>query len=205
MAFRHSTMTLYSDQLGIAGHCIRIAIAEKGIATNVVYVDKNDLPVDLLEVNPYGSIPTLVDRDLMLYETTIIAEYLDERFPHPPLLPVYPVLRAKCRLIIHRIEQDWLTLIDKLEKNREIGASRKELKNQIVTITPIFSEAPYFLSEDFTLADCYLAPIFWRLRSLGINIPNGADFKSLHTYMNRIFTRESFKASLSPREIELVQ
>lgn len=203
MAFRHSTMTLYSDQLSVAGHCVRIAIAEKGIATNIVYVDKNALPADLLELNPYGSLPTLVDRDLMLYETSIIAEYLDERFPHPPLLPVYPILRAKCRLIIHRIEQDWLTLIDRLEKNHDAEISRKELRDQIITIAPIFNEAPYFLSEDFTLTDCYLAPIFWRLKSLSISIPNNPNFKSLYDYMNRVFTRESFKASLSSRELEL--
>ncbi len=206
MAFKHATMTLYSDPLSIASHNTRIAIAEKGITANIIYVDQNNPPDSLLELNPYNSIPTLIDRDLVLYETNIITEYLDERFPHPPLLPVYPVARAKCRLIINRIEKDWLTLVDKIEnsnKKSDIEIHRKELKEQIIAVAPLFSEAPYFLSEEFTLADCYLAPMFWRLGSLGVEISNNV--KSIHDYMKRVFSRESFRDSLSDKEIELVE
>jgi len=203
MALKHSTMTLYSDALDIASHRARIVLAEKGIAVNIIHVNRNNPPEDLLTLNPYNSLPTLVDRDLVLYETNIITEYLDERFPHPPLLPVYPVARAKCRLMIHRIEHDWLTLVDVIQKGKknESDDARKNLRGQLITIASVFSEAPYFLSEDFTLADCCLAPMLWRLKSLGIELP--PQTKPIYDYMDRIFPRESFQASLSELEREL--
>ncbi|HBY55458.1 MAG TPA: stringent starvation protein A [Coxiellaceae bacterium] len=203
MALKHSTMVLYSDALDIASHRTRIVLAEKGIAVNIIYVDSNNPPEDLLTINPYNTLPTLVDRDLVLYEAGIITEYLDERFPHPPLLPVYPVARAKCRLMIHRIEHDWLTLINIIQKGKknEADDARKNLRGQLITIAPVFSEAPYFLSEDFTLADCCLAPMLWRLISLGVELPSQT--KPIGDYMNRLFARDSFKASLSELEREL--
>lgn len=206
MAFKHSTMTLYSDQLEIDSHIARIALAEKGIAANIKYVDKSNPPESLTIVNPYNSLPTLVDRDLALYEVDIITEYLDERFPHPPLLPVYPVARAKCRLVIHRIRQDWLQLISRIEngyRKSEQEHLKKELKNQIIAVVQLFSEAPYFLSEEFTLADCYLAPIFWRLKSFEIIIP--PEVKAIHEYIYRVFSRESFKNSLSEKELGILE
>lgn len=204
MALKHSTMTLYSDALEIASHRARIALAEKGIAVNIIYVDSNNPPEDLITLNPYNSLPTLVDRDLVLYEPNIITEYLDERFPHPPLLPVYPVARAKCRLMIYRIEHDWLTLVTTIQssKKNEAEVARKDLSNQLVTVAPIFSEAPYFLSEDFSLADCCLAPMLWRLPSLNIELPS-SQTKPIHEYMKRIFARDSFQKSLSDLEREL--
>lgn len=203
MAFKHSTMTLYSDTLGIASHRTRIVLAEKGIAVNIIYVDSNNPPEDLLTINPYNSLPTLVDRDLVLYEANIITEYLDERFPHPPLLPVYPVARAKCRLMIHRMEHDWFTLITKIQKGKknEVDEARKDLRHQLITVAPVFSEALYFLSEDFSLADCCLAPMLWRLNSLGIELPTQT--KPIHDYTKRVFARDSFQASLSDLEREL--
>lgn len=192
-------MILYSDASNIASHRVRIVLAEKGIAVNIIYVDPNSPPEDLLTVNPYNSLPTLVDRDLVLYEPNIITEYLDERFPHPPLLPVYPVARAKCRLMIYRIENDWLTLIDAIKNGDE--EAQKELRNQLVSVAPIFAEAPYFLSEDFSLADCCLAPMLWRLKSLNIELPSQA--KPIHEYMERVFDRNSFKESLSDLEREI--
>ena len=203
MAFKHSTMILYSDASSIASHRVRIVLAEKGIAVNIIYVDTNNPPEDLLSINPYNSLPTLIDRDLVIYEANIITEYLDERFPHPPLLPVYPVARAKCRLMIYRIENDWLTLVTTIQtgKKNEADEARKELRSQLISIAPIFSEAPYFLSDDFSLADCCLAPMLWRLKSLGIVLPNQA--KPIHEYMKRVFNRESFKESLSDLEHEI--
>ncbi len=206
MAIKHSTMTLYSDQISIASHRTRIALAEKDIAVNIIYVDKDNPPEDLLTLNPYGSIPTLIDRDLVLYEPGIIAEYLDERFPHPPLLPVYPVARSKCRLVIHRIEQDWLQLITKIEscsQKSELISLRKELQDQLLSVIPLFNEAPYFLSEEFSLADCCLAPMFWRLKKLEIELPTRA--KPIIEYMKRVFARESFRDSLSDMETEMAE
>jgi len=203
MAFKHSTMTLYSDALNIASHRVRIVLAEKGIAVNIIYVDSNNPSEDLLTVNPYNSLPTLVDRDLVLYEPNIITEYLDERFPHPPLLPVYPVARAKCRLMIYRIENDWLTLVDAIQsgKKNESDEARKDLFSQLTSIAPVFDEAPYFLSDDFSLADCCLAPMLWRLKALEIELPPQA--KPINDYMKRIFARDSFQTSLSDSEREL--
>lgn len=203
MAFKHSTMTLYSDALNIASHKTRIVLAEKGIAVNIIYVDHNNPSEDLLTINPYNSLPTLVDRDLVLYEANIITEYLDERFPHPPLLPVYPVARAKCRLMIYRIERDWLSLIPAIQGDNKDKAdeARNSLRNQLITIAPVFAEAPYFLSEDFSLTDCTLAPMLWRLKSFGVELPNQA--KAIHEYMKRVFARSSFKSSLSDLEHEL--
>lgn len=203
MAFKHSTMTLYSDALNIDSHRVRIVLAEKGIMVNIIYVDHNHPSEDLLTINPYNSLPTLVDRDLVLYEASIITEYLDERFPHPPLLPVCPVARAKCRLMIYRMEHDWLTLVATIQagKKEEADEARKELRGQLITVAPIFAEAPYFLSEDFSLADCCLAPMLWRLKRLEIELP--AQAKSIHDYMKRVFARDSFQKSMSDLEREL--
>lgn len=203
MALKHSTMTLYSDPSTIASHRVRIVLAEKGIAVNIIYVDGNNPPEDLLTLNPYNSLPTIVDRDLVLYEPNIITEYLDERFPYPPLLPVYPVARAKCRLMIYRMEHDWLTLIATIQKGlkNEVTEARKELRNQLISMAPVFSEAPYFLSDDFSLADCCLAPMLWRLKSLGVELPQQT--KPIHDYMKRVFARHAFQESLSDSEREL--
>jgi stringent starvation protein A len=203
MVIKRSTMTLYSGTTDIASHRVRIVLAEKGVAVDILHIDQNNPPEDLLTLNPYGSVPTLVDRDLVLYETNVINEYLDERFPHPPLLPVYPIARAKCRLMIHRIESDWLSLIPIIQsgKKPECDEKRKSLRDQLLTIAPVFGEMPYFLNEDFSLVDCCIAAILWRLPSLGIEIP--ASIKTIHEYANRVFARDSFQASLSDQEREL--
>lgn len=205
MALKHSTMTLYSDATGMSSHRTRIVLSEKGIAVNIVHIDKNQPPEDLLSINPYSSLPTLLDRDLVLYQANIITEYLDERFPHPPLLPVYPVARAKCRLMIYRIENDWLSLIPIIqgEDQEKADEARKNLRDQLTTVAPVFAEAPYFLSEDFSLADCCLAPMLWRLKSFGIELSSQA--KPIHEYMKRVFDRNSFQESMSDAEHELME
>ncbi len=153
-------------------------------------------------MNPYASVPTLVDRDLALYEPGVILEYLEERYPHPPLLPVYPVARANTRLLVHRIQRDWCSLVDRIldvrvpESQRE--QARKELRESLTGVSPVFAEMPYFMSDELSLVDCCLLPILWRLPRLGVDLPRAA--KPLLDYMERNFAREAFQASLSAAE-----
>jgi RNA polymerase-associated protein len=151
-------------------------------------------------------LPTLVDRDLVLYESKVMMEYLDERFPHPPLLPVYPVARAESRLFIHRIEKDWSALVDAIQHTRSdnvIKKSVKELRESIVGVAPIFAEKLFFMSDEFTLVDCCIAPILWRLPFLGVEIRPSKQTKPLQTYMDNLFKRESFQESLTEQEREM--
>ena len=201
-ANKRSIMTLFSGADDLYSHQVRIVLAEKGVTVDVLQVDPNEMPEVLLEVNPYNSVPTLVDRDLVLYESRIIMEYLDERFPHPPLMPVYPVSRGQTRLMMHRIQSDWYTLVDRIRKGERADAARKELKESLTAIAPVFAEMPYFMSEEFGLADCYLGPLLWRLPVLGIELDTNTA-KEVKGYMTRIFERESFKASLTEAEREM--
>lgn len=204
---KRSVMTLYSGPLDVNSHKVRIVLAEKGVTVDVLSTDPNNPPAqDLLDVNPYGSVPTLVDRDLILYQSSVILEYLDERFPHPPLLPVYPVARAKSRMMMYRIEQDWYGLMKRFEQaknSKEQDAVRKELKESLINLIPVFADMPYFLSDDFSLVDCSIAPILWRLPYLGIELPPSA--KPIINYAQRIFKRDAFQASLSEAERELTE
>lgn len=201
---KRSSMTFYSDASDHYSHRVRIVLAEKGVAVDIVNVDPNNKPEDLASLNPYNTLPTLVDRDLALYEANVMMEYLDERFPHPPLLPVYPVTRAQSRLWMHRIEKDWGGLIQTIltTEGKKADAARKELTESLITTSPIFAELPYFMSEDYSLVDCCLGPILWRLPVLGIELPE-KQCKPLLQYMERLFEREAFQASLSDAEREM--
>ena len=198
-------MTLLSDPLSHYCHRVRIVLAEKGVTCNLVDTQEHALPEEVMASNPYGTLPTLLDRDLVLFESKVIMEYLDERFPHPPLLPVYPVARGESRLFIYRIERDWCTLVDTIEKGtpEEAAAAVKELADGLTGIAPIFAEKPFFMSEEFTLVDCCLGPILWRLSHLGVELPNTKQVKPLFDYMNRLFTMPSFQESLTDQEREL--
>lgn len=200
---KRSIMTLYSGPLDIYSHRVRIVLAEKGVSVDVLNVDANHPCEDLIDLNPYNTLPTLVDRDLVLYQSQVIMEYLDERFPHPPLLPVYPVSRAKSRLMIYRIDHDWYSLVKQIENStpKQAETAREELKEALVTVVPIFANSPYFLSDDFTLVDCCIAPLLWRLPYLGIKLPRSA--KAILKYEERVFNREPFQASLTEAEREL--
>ena len=203
-ALKKTVMILYSGQSDVYSHQVRIALAEKGVSVDVVMVDPKDPPQDLIDLNPYTSVPTLVDRELVLYYSQVILEYLDERFPHPPLLPVYPVARAKSRLMIRRIENDWYTLMNIIlhsKKEKEVDAARKQLKESLIGLSDVFSEMPYFLSEEFSLVDCYIAPLLWRLPVLGIELPSSA--KAVEHYAERVFMRDSFEDSLTEVEKEM--
>ncbi|MDC0236790.1 glutathione S-transferase N-terminal domain-containing protein [Gammaproteobacteria bacterium] len=199
-------MTLFSDPMCQYSHRVRIVLAEKGVTVDIEDIDPKSVTEEILEANPYGTLPTLVDRDLALYESNVVMEYLDERFPHPPLLPVYPVARAESRLWIYRIERDWCVLIDQIKASpdgKKADAARKEFRESLVTIAGIFEEMPYFMSEEFTLVDCCLAPMLWRLPELGISLPNNRHVKPLHEYMDRLFERPSFQESLTDLEREI--
>ncbi len=200
---KRTLMTLYSDSTDTYSHQVRIALAEKGVNVEIHPIIYQEKPQALLEANPYGSVPTLVDRDLVLYEARIIMEYLDERFPHPPLLPVYPVARAESRKLMFRIEQDWYELMREIENSTPAKAekARKHLLDSLVSIDAVFNDKPYFLSQEFSLVDCCIAPLLWRLPQLGIEIPKQA--KGLLKYMDRLFERDAFQASLTDIEREL--
>ncbi|CAI8292416.1 MAG: Stringent starvation protein A [SAR92 bacterium MED-G29] len=202
---RRSSMTLFSDPTCQYSHRVRIVLAEKGVTVDIEDIEANAVTEEILEANPYGTLPTLVDRDLALYESKVVMEYLDERFPHPPLLPVYPVARAQSRLWIYRIERDWCTLIDTIlasPDSKKAEAARKEFRESLITIASIFTEMSYFMSEEFTLVDCCLAPMLWRLPQLGIELPSNRQVKPLLDYMDRLFERPSFEESLTDLERE---
>jgi len=196
-------MNLYTTANSIECHRTRLVLTEKDIAHESIEVDLKKLPEDLLELNPYGSVPTLIDRDLILYNSRVIMEYLEERFPHPPLMPVGPVQRAKSRLALFRVEHDWYPLVDIIETKAEKAATKakKELTESIASVAEIFAVTPFFLSEDFTLVDASIAPILWRLPHYGIELPNEA--KAVDDYARRLFDRETFQLSLTESEREL--
>jgi RNA polymerase-associated protein len=200
---KRSVMTLYSGAADIHSHRVRIVLAEKGVSVDILNINVDEPPEDLVSLNPYNSVPTLVDRELVLYNANIIMEYLDERFPHPPLLPVYPVARAKNRLMVHRIERDWYSLADIIEngKGAAVEKARVELADNLKSLAPVFGEMPYFLSEEFSLVDCTIGPLLWRLPHLGIELPPQA--KAVNAYAQRLFKREAFKASLTEVEREM--
>ncbi len=201
---KRTVMSLFSDMQDIYSHQVRIVLAEKGVNVEIHPVTPEALPEDLLDVNPYGGVPTLIDRELVLYEPRIIMEYLDERFPHPPLLPVYPVARAESRKMMFRIEKDWYSLMRDIvaaQDEATVDVARKRLADSLISIEPVFNDKAYFLSDEFSLIDCVIAPLLWRLPVLGVELP--ATAKAIKKYMNRVFERDSFQASLTENEREL--
>lgn len=204
IANRRSVMTLFSKPTCIHSHRTRLVLAEKNINIEIANVDGPDLPEDLMDLNPYHTVPTLVDRDLVLYDSRVIIEYLDERFPHPPLMPVDPVTRAQFRLALFRIETDWYELAEQFEADgeRKLGAkSKKLLRESILASVDLFAAGTYFLSEDFSLVDCSIAPILWRLPIYGIDL--GSQAEPIEEYMKRVFERPSFQDSLTELEQEM--
>ena len=203
---KRSAMTLFSDSTSHYSHRVRIVLAEKGVSVDLVE-SEDGVPVpDLGDLNPYNTMPTLIDRDLVLYESKVMMEYLDERFPHPPLLPVYPVARAESRLFMYRVERDWCSLVDTIlhsSKGGDVSVARRDLGDSLKALSPIFAEKTFFMSEEFTLIDCCIAPILWRLPALGVEIKASKQTKPLHGYMDSLFGREGFQESLSIQEREM--
>jgi RNA polymerase-associated protein len=198
-------MTLFSAPDEPASHRTRIVLAEKDVEIEIVSVTPGRFPEDLLDLNPDHSLPTLVDRDLVLYDSRIIIEYLDERFPHPPLMPVDPVSRAHFRLALHRIERDWYGIATRLDKAAPEGAEaaklRGELRDLIVQTADFVRNKPYFASDELSLVDVTIAPLLWRLPHWRIDLPK--ESAPLIKYANLLFSRPAFRMSLSSQEREM--
>ncbi len=193
---------LYAGVDDHLSHRIRLVVAEKQVLVELVLVEPGVYPEDLSSLNPYNSLPTLVDRDLCLYETRIIMDYLEERYPQPPLLPLGPAARAQVRQYVARIDREWTPLITRIIQSPEpaiVSAARKALRDHLITISPIFLEKPYFMSDELTQADCVMAPILWRLKALGIELPD-RPCRGLFRYRDRLFSRPAFQASLTDAE-----
>ena len=206
IANRRSVMTLFSKPTDPWSHRTRLVLAEKSINIDFVDVDEGSLPEDLLDLNPYNSVPTLVDRDLVLYDSRVIIEYLDERFPHPPLMPVDPVTRAQFRLALYRIERDWYSLAEDIAEGgdrKPVTRARQILQDSILSSVEIFAAKRFFLSDEFSLVDCSIAPILWRLPAFDVDLPTHA--RPIQRYMDEVFSRPSFRISLTELEQEMRQ
>jgi RNA polymerase-associated protein len=200
-----STMALYSSDRSIHCHRVRFVLAEKGINVDIINVSNNEsAAADLAELNPYNETPTLVDRDLLLHNAGVINDYLDERYPHPPLMPVDPVSRARLRLVHHRILRDWYPLAQEIEYSTGSKAdkAKAQLKESIVAANDLFKHSEFMLNEELSLVDCTLAPLFWRLPVYGIDL--GKPGASVQAYIQRLISRRSFKVSLTRAEREMV-
>ncbi len=196
-----TVLTLYSSQDDVQSHRVRMVLAAKGVSYDrIVVPDPKKPPRMLLEVNPYGSLPTIIDRDLVLYDTGVTCEYIDERYPHPPLMPIDPLSRARLRLAMVRIEQEWLPLIDAIgtSNRRNADIARQHLTDALLAAVPLFKAAPFFLGAEVSLADCLVAPVVWRLPSLGIDLPRKA--RPILDYGERIFHDDGFGRSLTAEE-----
>ena len=201
LANRRSAILLFSLPNCLDSHRTRIVIKEKEISAEVHEVDTNNIPDEIKVISPYDQYPSLVDRELILQNSRVIIEYLDERFPHPPLLPVDPISRAKFRLALNEIEQHWYpkyteSYIDEILDMKFVD----EIKNYLLEIAPMIQDS-FFMSEDFGLVDCSLAPLLWRLKSLDFDL--ASNNKIIGEYAERIFDREAFQESLTETEKEL--
>ncbi len=200
---KKSAMSLHTDVNSISSHSLRILLRDKDVECDMRYVNSNERREALYELNPYGETPVLIDREMVLYEFYPVVEYLDERFPHPPLLPADPIGRGKARLVISRMNRDWMIDVDKAIAADEPLSD--ELKQSIIdgltALSPLFNHQLYFTGDDYTLVDVMIAPLLWRLKSLGIQLPEKA--KPILDYADRLFAREQFEMSLSQQEMEL--
>jgi RNA polymerase-associated protein len=196
-------MTLYSDRVEPIGHGVRMVLAEKDVNVDVIFITDEDQPEDLHDLNPYGTLLTLIDRELVIYEPQVMMEYLDERYPHPPLMPVDPVSRANNRQVRNRIMRDLYSLITPIQGRNETAANnaRKALRDNLTAIAPAFLQNTYFMSEEMSLIDCCIAPLLWRLPHYGVKLP--AQAKALNQYAERMFARRSFTTGMSPQERDL--
>ena len=195
-----NALSLFSARDCAVCHRVRLVLAAKGVSYELIPVDPNNPPEDLVDLNPYHSVPTLVDRDLVLYAASVVSEYIDERYPHPPLMPLDPLARARLRLAMLRTEHDWVPLVQTIQHGAKAQAevARKRLREQLLAALPVFRSAKFFLNTEMSLADCAVAPIVWRLPALEIELPKEA--KVIEDYGQRIFRNPAFARSLTPEE-----
>ena len=194
-----TVLALYSAADDVQCHRVRLVLAAKGVAYDLVQVDPAKPPQDLIDLNPYSTLPTLVDRDLTLYDTSVVCEYLDERYPHPPLMPIDPLSRARLRLAGVRIERDWLSEIEHIKAGgRPAETARKHLREHLLTALPLFKASKFFLNPEMSLADCLVAPVIWRLPALGVDL--GREGKPILDYGERLFHSQGYVRSLTQEE-----
>ncbi len=193
-------MTLYSGTTCPFSQRCRIVLYEKGMDFQIVDVDLYNKPEDLAVMNPYNRVPVLVERDLILYESNIINEYIDDRFPHPQLMPADPVMRARARLFLFRFEQELFCHIDTIEKGQQKAADKARglIRDSLTQIAPVFVKQKYMLGDEFSMLDVAIAPLLWRLDYYGIQLPKPA--ASLLKYAERIFSRPAYIEALTPSE-----
>lgn len=201
---KRSVMVLFSDSKSPSCHRVRLVAKEKDIPMDVIEVDADNLPEDLLELNPYATLPTLVDRDLTIYDPQVIIEYLDERFPHPPLMSVDPISKARARQMLRQIETEWYPLVEAITSSAdedEVKTARRDLQERLIQLIPVFEHKPFFMSDDYSLVDISMAVMLWRLQYLGIDLPKSA--KPIFDYADKIIAREMFAESLSDDELDM--
>lgn len=193
-------MKLYSDPECPLCHRTRFVIEEKNVAVSIENTIDNHWPENIANATPYGESPILHDRDLILFDSNIIVAYFEERFVQPALLPKDPESRAKMRLMLHRIDKDWYSLWDDFNggSGQATTKAKKTLTEDLTVLSPMFEQMPFFFNEHFSLLDCYIAPLLWRLPMLSITLPNKA--KAVAQYAERIFARPAFQASLTELE-----
>ena len=198
-----NALTLFSSTDCVLCHRVRLVLAAKGVVYDLIAVDPQNPPEDLVDLNPYHSVPTLVERDLVLYAASVVSEYLDERYPHPPLMPVDPLSRARLRLAMLRLELDWVPQVQAIQlgNKTQAEAGRKRLKELLTASVPLFKAFKFFLNTEMSLADCAMAPIIWRLEALNVPLPK--DGKAIEDYGNRIFRNPGFARSLTEHERRL--
>lgn len=192
-------MNLYSGTTDPFSHRCRIVLFEKGMDFQVIDVDLYNKPEDVAVINPYNRVPVLVDRDLILYESNIINEYIDERFPHPQLMPPDPIMRARARQLLHTFELELFAHIPALEQNQKgADAARAHVRDHLTQLAPILAKQKFLLGDEFSMLDVAVAPLLWRLEHYGIELPKAA--APLMKYAERIFSRQGFIDALTPSE-----
>lgn len=195
-------MILYSGSTCPFSHRCRFLLYEKGMDFEVKDIDVGNVPPEILTMNPYGEVPVLEEREFFLYESNIICEYLDERFPHPQLMPAEPVHRARVRLFLFNFERELFSYMKKLESRQAVDSAknlaRSRIREQLIAMAPLFVKNKYIFGDEFTMLDVAMAPLLWRLEVYGIELPKSA--APLQKYAERLFSRQSFIDSMTPSE-----
>ncbi len=198
-------MVLYSGTTCPFSQRCRFVLFEKGMDFEIRDVDLYNKPEDIGIMNPYGQVPILVERDLILYESNIINEYIDERFPHPQLMPADPVMRARARLFLFNFERELFAYVQLLERRdqgrdnaKALADARQQIRDRLTQLTPIFIKNKYMLGDEFSMLDVAIAPLLWRLDHYGIDMPKTA--APLLRYAERIFSRPAYIEALTPSE-----